>query len=46
MRIDERPDSAALFQQRFSEMVQELRRRKNSRIGSEPGRVQIEFVDF
>lgn len=45
-RIDERPDSAQVFQQRMAEMAEMLRRRKNSRIGSEPTRISVEGYDF
>lgn len=46
LRIDERPDSAALFQQRFDAMVTRLTRRKKSRIGSGSSRMRAARYDF
>jgi hypothetical protein len=46
MRFENRTDLAVPFGQRKDAMAGELARRKNSRIGSEPERIQIEFVDY
>lgn len=46
LRVDERPDSAALFEQRFQTMVAKLRRRKNSRIGSGTARMRVKGHDW
>lgn len=46
LRIDERPDAAALFEQRFQTMVGELRKRKNSRVGSGSSRMKVYGSDW
>lgn len=46
LRIDERPDASALFQQRFDVMVAELRKRKNSRVGSGSARMKVYGSDW
>jgi|SRR4051794_9291087 len=46
LRIEERPDLAQTFEDRKDAMITQLMRRKNSRIGSEPTRIKMQFVDF
>jgi hypothetical protein len=46
LRNENRPDLAAGFEARKTELVGKLQRRANSRMGSEPTRIQIEGVDF
>lgn len=46
MRFENRNDLAATFEQRKDAMTQELMRRRNSRIGSEPTRMLVENYDF
>lgn len=46
LRIDERPDSAALFDARFAAMVAKLRRRKKSRVGSQTARMLVWGSDW
>lgn len=43
LRVDERPDLAAPFQQRFERAIEKLRRRKNSRV-SDAGGVQVKIA--
>lgn len=45
LRIDERPDLAQVFEQRYLEATERLRRRKNSR-GGGPVTAQIEGIHF
>lgn len=45
-RVDERLDSAGVFEQRFVAMVEELRRRKNRRLSSQPQRLQLWKSDW
>ena len=46
LRIDERPDSAALFQARFDAMVAKLTKRKKSRVGSGSSRMRVRGYDW
>lgn len=46
LRIDERPDSAALFDAKFARMVTLLSRRRNSRVGSRSSRVRVAGHDY
>lgn len=46
LRMDERSDSAAVFDARFERMVAKLRRRRISRIGSRTSRVRVFGHDF
>lgn len=46
LRMDERADSAQTFEARFERMVQDLRRRKNSRVGSGAARLQVRGFDW
>lgn len=46
LRIDERPDSAALFEARFQAMVVDLKRRKKSRVGSGTARMRVRGHDW
>lgn len=46
LRIDERPDSAALFDAKFGRMVTLLSRRKNSRVGSRTTRIRVSGHDW
>jgi hypothetical protein len=46
MRLENRNDLAASFEQRKDAMAGELARRKNSRVGSEPTRMLVEGYDF
>ena len=46
LRVDERPEQALVFEQRFRAMVGKLRRRKNSRVGSAPSRLQVAGYDW
>jgi hypothetical protein len=41
LRMDERADSAVVFDQRFERMIAKLGRRKNSRIGSRTARLRV-----
>lgn len=46
LRIDERPDSAALFDARFAAMVASLRKRRKSRVGSGTSRMRVRGHDW
>jgi hypothetical protein len=46
LRMDERADSAQVFEARFERMVAKLRRRKNSRVGSQPSRMRVFGYDW
>lgn len=46
LRVEKRPDLAQPFDARKQELRDALIRRKNSRMGSTPTRMQLEFVDF
>lgn len=47
LRIDERPDLAAPFQQRFDGVTEEIRRRKNSRVGTgRPAQMQVAGIHY
>jgi hypothetical protein len=45
-RVENRSDLSAAFEQRRDVLVQQLQRRKNSRAGSTPTRIQVENYDF
>lgn len=46
LRIEERPDSAALFDARFAAMVGNLRKRRKSRVGSGTARMRVRGHDW
>jgi hypothetical protein len=46
LRMDERADSAAVFDGRLREMVLKLTRRKNSRVGSRTARMKVHGYDW
>lgn len=46
LRIEERPDSAALFDARFQAMVGNLRKRRKSRVGSGTARMRVRGHDW
>lgn len=45
-RLDERLQDAAVFKAKFDDMVERLRRRKNSRVGAGPVQIQIAGKHF